>query len=44
MIRAFLFDIGNVLLKFDFSLALKAVAGWVSKARCYHETKESKLH
>lgn len=27
MIRAFLFDIGNVLLKFDFSLALRAVAG-----------------
>ena len=26
MIRAFLFDIGNVLLKFDFSLALRAVA------------------
>ena len=26
MIRAFLFDIGNVLLKFDFTLALRAVA------------------
>lgn len=26
MIRAFLFDIGNVLLKFDFSLCLRAVA------------------
>ena len=26
MIRAFLFDIGNVLLKFDFSLVLRAVA------------------
>ncbi|MEO8353843.1 MAG: HAD family phosphatase [Chthoniobacteraceae bacterium] len=26
MIRAFLFDIGNVLLKFDFSATLKAVA------------------
>lgn len=26
MIRAFLFDIGNVLLKFDFSIALRAVA------------------
>lgn len=26
MIRAFLFDIGNVLLKFDFSLTLKAVS------------------
>ena len=26
MIRAFLFDIGNVLLKFDFSLALRAVS------------------
>lgn len=26
MIRAFLFDIGNVLLRFDFSLALRAVA------------------
>lgn len=27
MIRAFLFDIGNVLLKFDFGLALRALAG-----------------
>lgn len=26
MIRAFLFDIGNVLLKFDFSLAVRALA------------------
>ncbi|MEQ1850583.1 MAG: HAD family phosphatase [Chthoniobacteraceae bacterium] len=26
MIRAFLFDIGNVLLRFDFSLALRALA------------------
>lgn len=26
MIRAFLFDIGNVLLKFDFSIALRKVA------------------
>jgi putative hydrolase of the HAD superfamily len=26
LIRAFLFDIGNVLLRFDFSLALRAVA------------------
>ena len=26
-IRAFLFDIGNVLLKFDFSICLKALAG-----------------
>ena len=26
MIRAFLFDIGNVLLKFDFSLALRKLA------------------
>ena len=26
MIRAFLFDIGNVLLRFDFSLCLRAVA------------------
>lgn len=26
MIRAFLFDVGNVLLKFDFSKALRAVA------------------
>jgi putative hydrolase of the HAD superfamily len=26
MIRAFLFDIGNVLLKFDFSIAMKKIA------------------
>ena len=26
MIRAFLFDIGNVLLKFDFTIALRKVA------------------
>ncbi len=36
MIRAFLFDIGNVLLKFDFSATLKAVA---DLSRIHDETE-----